>query len=385
MKRVRGVFLVLALGLTAPGALAAQNSVYGIQGIGFPGRPISVYARSLGGGLAGFDAGSALNPATATGFNQVAVGLSIGAALRSYTAGDSSVSGLQETRFPFAILGSSLGATPVSLALSAGPYLERTFDVLTSDTVVIRGEAVAVTDRIASDGGAGDLRGALAVRLARRLLLGGAIHLISGSSALRVQRDFSSPAYRRFAERSQLTFSGIGASFGAVLRVSTGLELAASARLDHRLKVKRDTVVLEDVKLPRSLTGAVRLVPVNGVTLSSTATWRSWSDAAPDLSAGVQAFDTWEIGSGLELGAGRTGGAPWPIRLGLRYAQLPFSARPTQAHEWIVAAGTGLVFSNGAVAFDLAVERALRDGAGAREEAWQLSVGVLLAPHSVVR
>lgn len=378
----RAWIMLLALGF--PGALSAQNSVYGVQGIGFPGRPISVYARALGGGSAAFDPGSGLNPATAAGYTDVAASLSMGTTFRSYTAGDSSVSGLNETRFPFAIVGSSLGRTPFSLALSSGPYIERTYDVRTSGPAVIRGESLTVFDRVASDGGASDLRGALAMRLGRRVLAGGAVHLISGSSTLRVRREFSSSLYRAFTEQNQLTFSGFGASVGAVLRVSSGLQFAASARADSRLDVTRDSTVLQTVDLPRSLTGGIRLVPLRGVTMATTATWRTWSDAAPDLGASVSAFDTWEVGSGLEIGGPVQGRTRIPVRVGVRYAQLPFSARATQGHEWTAAAGTGVVLAGGRVALDVTAERARRSGAGAQEEAWHFAVGVLVVPGRVI-
>lgn len=370
--------LLLALGL--PGVLPAQNSVYGVQGIGFPGRSIGVRSRALGGGNAVFDPGSGLNPAAVAGFTAVAASLSMGTTFRSYTAGDSTVSGLQETRFPFVIVGSSLGATRFAFALSFGSYLERTFDVQTSGTAVIRGESLTVVDRVASDGGASDLRGALGVRVGGGFLLGGAVHLISGSSTLRIRREFSSSLYRTFAEQNQLQFGGFGASVGAVLRVSSGLQLGATARIDSRLDVTRDATVLQTVDLPRTLSGGIRLIPVRGITMATTATWRSWSDAAVDLGASVRAFDTWEVGSGVEIGGIDQGTTRIPVRLGVRYAQLPFSARATQGREWIVAAGTGVPFAGGRIALDVSLERALRDGAGAREEAWHLAVGVLVVP-----
>lgn len=370
--------MLLAVGL--PTALPAQNSVYGVQGIGFPGRPLGVRARALGGGNAAFDPGSALNPATVAGFTGVAASLSMGTTFRSYTAGDSSVSGLRETRFPFAMVGSSLGTSPLAVALSSGPYLERTFDVQTSGSTVIRGESLTVVDRVASDGGASDLRGALAVRLGRSFLVGGAVHLISGSSTLRVRREFSSSLYRTFAEQSQLQFAGLGASLGAVLRVSPGLQLGATARIDSHLDVTRDTTLLQTTDLPSSFAGGIRLIPVRGITLATTVAWRSWSNAAADLGASVRAFDTWEVGTGVELGGIDQGTTRIPVRLGLRYAQLPFSARATQGKEWTVAAGTGVPFAGGRVAFDVVLERALRDGAGAREEAWHFAVGVLVVP-----
>lgn len=377
MTRVLAGLLIV---LGGPTALGAQNSVYGVQGIGFPGRPIGVRARALAGGNAVFDPGSALNPAAVAGFTRIIASMSIGTTLRSYSAGDTTVGGLRETRFPFGMLGTPLGATRFAVALSYGPYAERSFDVRTTGTEVVRGDTVTVDDRVAMDGGMSDLRGALAYRLRPGIMLGGAVHLIAGSSKLRVRRDFSNPAYRSYVQQSDVTFSGAGVAAGAVLRVSAGLQLAAAARADGRLNTAVGSAPADTVDLPVALAAGVRLVPVRGVTWATTGIWRSWSDAGPDLAAGMRAFDTWDIGSGVEIGGAESGASRIPLRLGVRYASLPFSARDAQPTEITLAGGTGLLFAEGRIAFDVAVERALRSGAGAREEAWHLAVGVLVVP-----
>lgn len=372
--------LCVLAALAVPGLLQAQNSVYGVQGIGFPGRPIGVRSRSLGGGNAAFDPTSALNPATVGGYPRVAASVGIGTTLRSYTAGDSAVSGLQETRFPFGMVGSPLGASPLALALSFAPYAERSFDLRTAGSITLRGESIAVADQVSSDGGVSDLRAALALRLGRPLMVGAAAHVLSGSSTLRVRREFSSSLYQPYTEQSQLVFSGLGMSFGAMVRVSSGLQLGAAARLDGTLETSRDTTVLQTVDLPATLSGGLRVVPARGLTWTTTVTWRSWSDAAVDLAPATRAWDTWQVGSGVEVGGLEAGTTRMPIRLGIHYAQLPFSSRGTQGQEFTLAAGTGMPFADGRIAFDLAVERALRYGAGAREVAWHVAIGVFVMP-----
>ena len=375
---MRAAALLLVIAWLAPGWAAAQNSVYGLVGIGFPGDPLGARARSLGGGIGAFDPTSALNPATVAGLGRLVVGGAAGTSLRRYTAGDSTVTGLRETRFPFGMFGGIIPNTPLSFAVSFSTYAERTYDVTTTGTQVLRGDTLTVTDRVASDGAVTDFRGALAVRPWSRLLIGGAFHLLGGSSRLTVGRSFSSPDYSPYVERNQLSFSGIGVSGGIVLRPTSAIELAASARLDGDLEIRSETQTAGAVRLPVSLMGGLRLLPAAGLTLASTAVRRSWSRSQPDLIAPSQAFDTWEIGSGVELS--RPGGGLVPLRLGYRYRQLPFSNVATQPTETVITGGTGLLLGGGRASLDASVERFHRSGGGADEQGWYFSLGVIIVP-----
>ncbi|MBI2074003.1 MAG: hypothetical protein HYT81_13390 [Gemmatimonadetes bacterium] len=377
---MRRAAMLVVMALVAPGWAAAQNSVYGLIGIGFPGEPLAVRARSLGGGIGALDPTSALNPATVAGLGRLVAGGAAGTTLRRYTAGDSTVSGLRETRFPYGMFGGRIPSTPLSFAVSFSTYAERTYDVTTTGTQVLRGDTLEVTDRVASDGAVTDFRGALAFRPWPRLLVGGAFHLLGGSSRLTVGRTFSSSDYSPYVERSQLVFSGTGVSAGVVLLPTGAIELAASARVDGDLETKSGTLGAGSVRLPVTLSGGVRLTPVPGLSLSSTAVRRSWSRAQPDLLAPSRAFDTWEIGSGIELSRPRARGATLPIRVGYRYRQLPFSNVATQATESVFTGGTGAVLAGGRASLDASVERFHRSGGGADERGWYFSLGVILIP-----
>ena len=112
----------------------------------------------------------------------------------------------------------------------------------------------------------------------------------------------------------------------------------------------------------------------------TTARWRSWSRAQDVVSAaGTSAFDTWEVGSGLEFGSARQG-AKFPLRLGIRYAQLPFSPTTDQPTEWNYSIGTGAPFAANRAVIDVALQRFRRDGAGASERGWYVTVGITVTP-----
>jgi hypothetical protein len=373
----RRIVLLLAIEVVIPGAVVlAQNSVYGVQGVGFPGRPVSVRSRGLAGGDAVFDSLSAVNPATAALHPGVTASMSAATVVRRYAAFDTTVTGLLETRVPFMAVGGQITGTPLSFSVSSAPYLERTFDIRTTDTLVLRGDSVTVSDRVSSDGGMSDLRGALAMRLRRGIWVGVAGHLLAGSSKLRVQREFSDTQYRSFGQQSDLTFTGGGLSVGAMVQPASGLQFAASLRSDTRLRTTQERFAPASADLPMTVTAGLWLRPARGVVWSSTAVWRSWSGAAADLVGNVTAFDTWDLASGIELGRGTQ---RIPLRLGVRYATLPFSGRAEQAHDVTLAAGSGISFAR-RVFVDVAVERALRSGAGAEERLWQFAVGLSVVP-----
>lgn len=373
--------LLAGLALVASGPAAAQNSVYGLVGIGFPGDPLAVRARSLGGGIGAFDPASALNPAAAAGLGRLVAGGAAGTTLRRYTAGDSTVAGLRETRFPFGFFGGRLPGTPLSFAVSFSTYAERSYDVTTTGTQVLRGDTLEVTDRVASDGAVTDFRGAVALRPWSHLLVGAAFHLLGGSSRLTVGRSFSVSDYSNYVERAQLSFSGAGVSGGVVLLPTSAIELAGLARLDGELEIRNGTRRAGAVQLPVTLGGGVRLTPAKGISLSSTALRRSWSRAQPDLLGPTQAFDTWDIGSGIELSRPRAAGAGMlPIRLGVRHRQLPFSNVATQATETVLTGGTGMLLAGGRASLDVSVERFRRSGGGADERGWYFTLGMIIIP-----
>ena len=98
--------------------------------------------------------------------------------------------------------------------------------------------------------------------------------------------------------------------------------------------------------MPVSLAGGVWLGVTSQMRLMTTARWRSWSRAQDDLvGTGTRAFDTWEVGSGLEITSKPQDWGKLPLRLGVRYAQLPFSPSNARPSEWNFSVGTGAPFA----------------------------------------
>lgn len=372
--------LTLLMGVTVASAapLWAQNSVYGVRGIGFPERPISVRARAMGGGFAMFDALSPLNPATAANFRVLAASVSAGTTFRRYTADGTEVSGLRETRFPGGMVGGGVGNGPVSFAVGYAGFAERSFDIQRTGVDTAAGVPVEVSDRLSADGGIVDMRAALGWRIAPTFQVGAAMHVLNGSSRVVAARDFIDSDFRQFNQVSTFSFNGVGVSAGLNWQVASIMQMAFAGRWNGGLK-SRVGSSSATIDMPVSVHGGLLLAPSRQILWSATAEWTSWSRAAGDLDAETRGvFDTWSIGSGLELGAIST---RLPIRLGAYYGTLPFSpSADAQPYEWSLSAGTGYALSGGRFRVDAAVERLIRDGAGAAERGWHVSFGISVSP-----
>ncbi len=375
MTRLMIAVVALVAGATP---LAAQSSVYGVHGIGFPGRALTAAARGMGGGTAAFDPFSVVNPAAPALIAQPTAMMVNHSEFRSYEALNTEVGGLRASRFPVVGVAGRLGVRPLTVALTISTYADRTYDFTVTETLILRGVPVEVTDRSVSNGGITDVRGALSWTAGPRLLLGMGVHLLSGSILLNYQRNFDDPAFRDFLQSSRGRYSGVGVSAG-VMWAAGMAQLAASARMDSRLKFAVDDVSSSERSLPVSLNVGLLLDPSPGLRWSTTATYRPWASAQDGDVPGEAVHDTWEVGTGAEL---RTGGsaARFPVRAGVRYAQLPFAAPGSRPRELAVAVGTGVGLAAGRATVDFTLERVRRDGAGVSERAWYLVTGFTLRP-----
>ncbi len=203
MTRATGLFATLAaLALAAPAR--AQDSQFGLRGLGTPGRWESVRARSTGGAFAPFDAFSPLLEASIGDVRRVSASATGGESWRTLDFGSESAS-LRATRFPSFMI---VGPIARSLVLSGGfsTYLDKTFGITTRDTIDIRGNPEPVTDAVTSDGAVADLRVALAARVHNRLQLGVAVHGLTGSAVSTTPRR---TAHRPRPTRSPTTASAV--------------------------------------------------------------------------------------------------------------------------------------------------------------------------------
>jgi hypothetical protein len=353
--------------------LPAQDSQFGIRGLGTPGRWESVRTRSTAGAFGPFDALSPLAEAPLADVGHLAAAAMAGASYRDVDpagGGGGTTSALRETRFPLLILA---GQPTRRLALASGftTYLDRTWSVTTRDSVVLRDSLQRYTDVTTSDGSVADLRLAAATRLSSHVALGAALHLLAGSTRITATRRFDDTTYQLITQTDVVRYDGFGVSASALVGLAPGLTLAAWARSDNRLRAKVGAVTTAETDLPRMAGGGIRYAPSPSVRLAASGAWRFWSRSG----AVAGSFDTFSWSAGAEVGGGFS-----PLRFGARGGQMPFGPGTTAPTEFAVAAGTGRAFSQGRALLDFGLERLERKGGGLTERVWTLLIGMTIRP-----
>jgi len=378
--------LAVALAVVAARGARAQDSVFGIRGLGFLDRSVSGKSSALGGGFVLFDPAAAVNPASLAGWHATAGwGVAAGSD-RSFNTGAGTAS-LSATRFPVVGFAGNLGEHLV-LAVTASDYLDRNWSVQQTDTVSPRGTPVVANDNTQSVGGVTDLRVAMAYRL-NGVTLGMGLHALTGSTATSVSRQFpDDSSFIPFSVQQTTNFSAVGVSFGALVSPLRNVVLGTSLRLNGRLKASTsDTAAL--VPLPVEWNGGLLFQPTTGVSLSGTVGYAGWSSAGDALAAAGQprSRNVWSVGFGVEALVWRVGRGFVPIRLGYRWRQLPFPI-PTDSTgtnastltEHAVTGGLGFNTAGGHATVDLGLEIGSRAAGSISEGFTTLYLGLTIRP-----
>ncbi len=360
--------LVILGALALAGPARAQDSQFGIRGLGTPGRWESVRARATGGAFGPFDPFSPLLEASVADVRRVSAGVTTTTSWRAVDFENTS-SSLRSSRFPALVIA---GPITQRFALAGGfsTYLDRSFGITTRDTIDLRGNPEPVTDEVTSDGAVTDLRIALAARLHQRLALGVSLHGLTGSTRVTAVRRFDdSTTYRTSTARDEIAYHGLGGSASALYDLNADLRLAAWARSDTRLRadIRGRTVATDD--LPFSFGGGVRWRPGTEAVVAAAVAWRYWAGA------GLNAHDTFNWSLGTELGSLTS-----PFRFGVRGGQLAFGPGPKAPTEFGIAAGLGKQFSGGRGRLDVGLERLERKGLGLTERVWTFLLGLTVRP-----
>jgi hypothetical protein len=366
-RTAAALLVLLQLAVGPSGRLAAQDSQLGIRGLGTPGKWESVRARSAGGAFAPFDAFSSLTDAALIDMRRMSGSVTGALSRRTVDIGGTETP-LRGTRFPVFVIGGPIGRR---LVIGGGfsTYLDRTYGISTSDTIVIRGDSVGVQDVVTSDGAVSDLRVALAGRVTRWLAVGGGFHLLTGSTRVVATRTFSDTTYRNTTARDQVSYDGEGVSFSVLLDLTAALRVSGWYRADSKLTANIRGKSVAENDLPNSYGSALLWRPGTQFAIAGTATWRDWTASAPD------GHNTFNWTAGAELGSPGTG-----FRLGARGGQMPFGASAEAPTEFGISAGIGKQFSAGRGRIDFGVERLERKGTGLNEHVWTFLLGLTVRP-----
>jgi hypothetical protein len=378
MRRTLGLLAAVLAWAVSPAR--AQDSVFGVRGLGFLDEPLTGRSAAMGGGYELFDAGAVTNPASLAAWTG-AVGWAVGAASRrSFDPGTGAVS-LTSTRFPLFGFSAPVGPRLV-VGLTASDYLDRNWSVQQPDTLTLRDSAVAVTDATNSAGGVTDLRAAAAYRLSAQWALGVGLHLLTGSAVTTVRRDFpADTAYKSFQEQASTDYSGVGLSVGAFATPASTVILGVSARFNSRLKAANPQASVR-ITMPVELAAGLYFAPVQTLILSSTVRYSTWGAASSDLVAAGQdsSRNVWSVGLGAQVAALRMGGQVVPLRLGYRWRQLPFLIGGEPLSEHAFTGGLGLAGARGRATLDVALELGARSTGTVSEHFTTAVVGVSIQP-----
>ena len=118
--------------------------------------------------------------------------------------------------------------------------------------------------------------------------------------------------------------------------------------------------------------------------MAGQAILRDWSKADSGLVANgaIGSRDTRELSGGVELYSNSRRPSNKPLRLGVRYAELPFLISPQGTpSEFGLSVGTGVRFARDLGGIDLALERVRRkQGVNYTETGWQFTLGISVRP-----
>jgi hypothetical protein len=368
MTRRSAVFALTALVAVPLAPVTAQDSQFGVRGLGTPARQEGVRARATAGAFTLFDPGSPLAEAALADLGRGMFAAHTQATRRTVEFANGDTYRLTDSRLPVLL---AAGRTPWGVRLSGGyaTYAERSYLVTRRDSILLRGEMEAYTDEHRSDGGIGDVRLALAGRPSRRLAVGGAVHLLTGSTQEEVVRRWDDSAtYRHAFELQDVQYGGFGASLSAMFDVSRTVRVAGWARFDARLNTRARGQPTDTTDLPAQGAGAVEWWPRRALRLAAAVRWAGWG-VAP---GGNDTFG-WSVGA-------ETGSAILPIRVGVRRDQMAFGPGSDPPTEFGITAGVGRRFADDRASIELAIERVIRSGPGLDEHLWTFDVGLVVRP-----
>ncbi|HEX9936316.1 MAG TPA: hypothetical protein VGB15_04315 [Longimicrobium sp.] len=374
-----GLCAAAAAALLAAAPAGAQ-SVLASRGLGYPLEPLEARSRGLGGITTGLaePAPSLINPASAAGIPAAGFIVAFQPDLYSATGSGVETSGTT-ARFPLL-----LGVFPVSPRLAVqvgyGSYLDQHWQVQQTDSITLSTGRVEVNDRFISSGGIARLQGGVGYRVTERLSLGASVDVFTGAAHDSTVREISGLQ----TAQSSVTYAYSGVSGGIGARWQAGTAFSASAALHGggRLRAKADddstvAATVKDYNTPlRADVGAsARLNP--RTIVAASASWTGWSSLDDELTGGAR--DASSVTGGVEYTGLTFARKTVPLRLGARFAQLPFrwsGAETAYPNERAVSAGAGWSFGGRAALIDVAAERGWRGGssAGIDEPYWRFSL-----------
>jgi hypothetical protein len=271
-----------------------------------------------------------------------------------------------------------------TLALSSSTFLDRSSETSLARVEVVGGptDTVTVTEQNKVLGAIDDFRLALAWSTSPKFRIGVGGHAFAGSNRIAFSQLF--PDSTKFISSSQagrISYAGFAASVGVEFRPSRVIGFAISGRKGGDLRAQSGDTAIGKGRLPDHYSGSVTFEGIPGVIVSARAAHDNWSSLASLSSSGIQAFDGWDIGGGVEATGPRIMQRIVTVRAGARFRTLPFGFNGEKVSEKTFAAGLGAPLTRDRASLDIAIQRAARTaGSDVKERGFILSVGLRVSP-----
>lgn len=344
----------------SPAALPAQVPATSL-GLGAPVARTDGRAAALGGAGVGLLGGSLtlLSPADLTGHTGNVIGLSLNPeSITLVTAGGEDQAkrsriGLMQAVVP-------IGQWVVGVGLRS--ELDQDFLVVFPDTLDTSFGRFPFEERREQDGGVSSLElslarrvGPLTVAVAGGPIFGAVRQVVSR----RFEVDLTGilPTLTPVEDFAKLTYASSrvrgGLSFEAADRFRLSGMVGWTAALEAD---QQETGLTQEYQMPIEVAfgGSARLSPE--LLLAASGGWIQWSRAKGDFNSVGVASVSWG-GGGIEWSRLTLGSASVPLRLGYRFADLPFFPRgKQQARETAFTFGLGLSTAGGKAVLDLSGE-----------------------------
>jgi hypothetical protein len=377
------LFVAAALFATSLPSVGKAQGALSLQGLGFPPGQLSARAEGTGGGVADFDALSLTTPASLAGVGAAALFLQYSPEFRRVTTSTGSANTIT-ARFPLVE-----GVLPVgqswTVALSSSTFLDRSSETSLARTQIVGGPAdtVTLTEQNKALGAINDVRLALAWSNSPAFRIGVGGHVFAGSNRITFSQLFPDSAeFISSTQANRISYAGLAASIGLEWHPSRAIGFAVSGRKGGDLRAQSGDTAIGSAKLPDHYSASVLFEGIPGTTLSFRAAHDNWSTLSALSSTGIQAFDGWDFGAGLEASGPRIMQRIVTVRLGGRFRTLPFGFNGEKVSEKSFAFGLGAPLTRDRAAIDLAIQRASRTTASSdvKERGFILSIGLRVSP-----
>jgi hypothetical protein len=378
---MRHFVLATTASLMLSASLAEAQGALSLQGLGYPPGGMSARAEGTGGGVADFDALSLTAPASLAGVGGSALYFQYSPEFRKVTTSSGSAN-TTTARFPVVA-----GVLPMgqswTLGFGVATFLDRSTEtnLTRTETVGAPTDTVTLTEKNSVLGAINDVRLALAWSNSPKFRVGFAGHVFAGSNRIRFQQLFPDSAkYISTSQTGSISYAGFAASLGFEFHPSRAIGFAFDARKGGDLRAESGDTTLGSGRIPDHYAASVIFEGIPGAAISARVAHDSWSSLGTLSSSGIQAFDGWDVGAGVEASGPRIMQRIITLRVGARSRTLPFGLDAEKVTENSLAAGLGIPLTRERASLDLAIQRASRKAADISERGYILSFGLRVSP-----